>query len=169
MDTPLSFLQNGIAQVCIIVPKLEPVVEAYHRLFGIGPWQFYTYKKPLVKEMHFRGKSADYAIRLALSNFGPMRIELIEPLEGDSVYADFVREHGYGVHHFGLLTDDMQAALKQAEEAGLAMTMDGSGFGLDGDGHYAYLDTEKFLGVTLELIQRPQNRVKPEKVFPSEE
>lgn len=169
MYSPLPFLQNGIAQVCIIVPKLEPVVEAYHRLFGIGPWQFYTYKKPLVKEMHYQGKPANYAIRLALSNFGPMRIELIEPLEGDSIYADFVREHGYGVHHFGLLTDDMQIALNQAEEAGLPMTMDGSGFGLDGDGHFAYLDTEKFLGVIMELIQRPKNRVKPEKVYPPEE
>lgn len=168
MKTPLSFLNNGIAQVCIIVPELEPVVEAYYRLFGIGPWHFYTYKKPLVKEMHYQGKPADYCMRVALSNFGPMRIELIEPVAGESVYADFVREHGYGVHHFGLLTDDMQSALKEAEEAGLPMTMDGSGFGADGDGQYAYLDTEKFLGVTLELIARPGNRVKPEKVYPPE-
>jgi hypothetical protein len=43
------------------------------------------------------------------------------------------------------------------------MTMDGSGFGKDGDGHYAYLDTEKMLGVTLELIERPKNRLQPEK------
>lgn len=168
MKTPLPFLENGISQVCIVVPRLEPVVEAYHRLFGIGPWHFYTYKKPLVKEMHYHGKQADYAMRVALSNFGPMRIELIEPLDGDSIYADFIREHGYGVHHFGLLTDDMQAALKEAEEAGLHMTMDGKGFGKDGDGHYAYLDTEKELGVALELIERPKNRHMPEKVYPPE-
>jgi methylmalonyl-CoA/ethylmalonyl-CoA epimerase len=169
MDKPLSLLQNGIAQVCILVPKLEPVVEAYYQKFGIGPWHFYTYKRPFVKEMTYMGKPADYAIRLALSNFGPMRIELIEPLEGDSVYADFIREHGYGVHHFGLITDDIQRDMKEAESAGMPMTMDGSGFGLDGDGHYAYLDTEKFLGVTLELIQRPINRAKPEKIYPPEE
>lgn len=169
MDTPLPFLQNGIAQVCILVPKLEPVVEAYHKLFGIGPWQFYTYARPLLKQMSYMGKPAEYSSRIALSYFGPMRIELIEVLEGDSVYADFIREHGYGVQHFGLLVDDMKAALNQAEAAGLTMTMDGSGFGLDGDGHYAYLDTEKMLGITLELIQRPKDRVKPEKVFPPEE
>jgi methylmalonyl-CoA/ethylmalonyl-CoA epimerase len=168
MDNPLPFLQNGIAQVCILVPKLEPVVEAYHQKFGIGPWHFYTYKKPFVKDMNYLGKPANYAARIALSNFGSMRIELIEPLEGDSVYADFIREHGYGVHHFGLLTENMQASLKMAAEAGFPMTMDGSGFGLDGDGHYAYLDTEKLLGVTLELIERPKNRVKPEKVYPPE-
>jgi methylmalonyl-CoA/ethylmalonyl-CoA epimerase len=169
MDTPLSFLQNGATQVCILVPKLEPVVEAYYKLFGIGPWHFYTYKKPFVKEMNYMGKPANYASRIALSYFGPTRIELIEPLEGDSVYADFIREHGYGVHHFGLVIDDMSSALKQAEEAGLPMTMDGSGFGPDGDGHYAYLDTEKYLGVTLELIQRPKNRAKPDKIYPPEE
>ncbi|GAP19892.1 VOC family protein [Leptolinea tardivitalis] len=169
MNTPLPFLQNGVSQVCILVPKLEPVVEMYYKLFGIGPWQFYTYKKPFVKNMTYMGKPANYASRIALSYFGPTRIELIEPLEGESVYADFIREHGYGVHHFGLLVDDMQAALKQAEEAGLPMTMDGSGFGLDGDGHYAYLDTEKYLGITLELIERPKGRVKPEKVYPPEE
>jgi methylmalonyl-CoA/ethylmalonyl-CoA epimerase len=169
MDKPLSFLQNGIAQVCILVPRLEPVVEAYYQKFGIAPWHFYTYQKPFVKEMNYLGKPANYAARIALSNFGPMRIELIEPLEGNSVYADFIREHGYGVHHFGLLTEDIQKALQEAEATGMPMTMDGSGFGLDGDGHYAYLDTEKFIGVTLELIQRPINRAKPEKVYPPEE
>jgi methylmalonyl-CoA/ethylmalonyl-CoA epimerase len=46
------------------------------------------------------------------------------------------------------------------------MIMDGAGFGLDGDGHYAYLDTEAMLGVTLELIQRPMRRRPPEKIYP---
>ena len=44
--------------------------------------------------------------------------------------------------------------------------MDGSGFGLDGDGHYAYLDTEATFGIMLELIERPKGRVAPEKIFP---
>jgi hypothetical protein len=95
-----------------------------------------------------------------------MRIELIQPLSGDSVYADFIKEHGYGVHHFGLLVDDMPTALELAQAAGYEMVMDGSGFGLDGDGHYAYLNTEEKLGVTLELIQRPEGRHPPEMVYP---
>jgi hypothetical protein len=108
-------------------------------------------------------------MRIALSYLGPLRIELIEPLEGDTIYADYVRQHGYGVHHFGLLVEDMAAALAEAEAAGLAMIQDGAGFGLDGDGHYAYLDTEDKIGVTLELIERPRGRVVPEKVYPQPE
>ena len=107
-------------------------------------------------------------MRIALSWIGSLRIELIEMLEGDTVYAEFVKEHGYGLHHFGVLVDDMEEALAQAEKAGLAMTQDGAGFGLDGDGHYAYLDTEKEIGVTIELIERPKRRVPPERIYPPE-
>jgi len=107
-------------------------------------------------------------MRLALSQIGPLRIELIEAQEGDSIYAEFIKDHGYGVHHFGMLVEDMATTLEQIDLAGLNMIQDGSGFGLDGDGHYAYLETEKLLGVTLELIQRPKARVQPEKIYPPE-
>jgi hypothetical protein len=118
--------------------------------------------------MSYRGQPAEYKIRIALSQIGPLRIELIEALDDRSIHAEFIKEHGYGVHHFGILVEDMQAALEQAGAAGLDMIQDGSGFGLDGDGHYAYLDTEAALGVTLEFIQRPKARVKPEKIYPPE-
>lgn len=163
---PLPFLKGGIAQLAILVKDLEGTVENYWNMFGIGPWQFYTYGKPLVKQMSYHGRPAEYKMRLALAQIGPMRIELIEVQEGASIYADFIKEHGYGVHHFGLLVEDMNAALAQASSAGFDMIQDGSGFGLHGDGHYAYLDTEESLGVTLELIHRPTDRVKPEKVYP---
>lgn len=164
-----SFLQDGIAQVALIVEDLDKAVENYWKLFGIGPWRFYTYGKPLVKRMSYHGEPSEYRMRIALSYVGPLRIELIEQVEGDTVYADFIRAHGYGVHHFGLLVEDMEAALAEAEAAGLAMTQDGAGFGLQGDGHYAYLDTEGAIGVTLELIEQPKERVPPEKVYPPPE
>mgnify|MGYP001813745970 CR=1 FL=1 len=161
----LPFLKNGIAQVAILVPDLEEAVENYWELFGIGDWHFYTYGKPLVKHMTYQGEPSEYKMRVALSYFGSMRIELIEMVEGDTVYADFVKEHGYGVHHFGVLVEDMEEALAQAEAAGWRMIMDGAGFGRDGDGHYAYLDTEDKLGFTIELIERPEGRMPPEKVY----
>lgn len=163
---PLPFLKNGVAQVALLVPDLDRAVEAWWTRFGIGPWHFYTYTRPLVRDMSYRGEPAAYTMRLALANIGPLRIELIEAVSGDTVYAEFIQQHGYGVHHFGLLVEDMQAALAEVTAAGYEVTMDGSGFGLDGDGHYAYLETEALLGVTLELIERPQRRHPPEKVYP---
>jgi methylmalonyl-CoA/ethylmalonyl-CoA epimerase len=168
-ENPLPFLSSGIAQIGLVVGDLDRTVECYWKQFGIGPWHFYTYGKPLLKQMTYHGRPADYAMRIALAWIGPLRIELIEMAGGDSVYADFVRDHGFGVHHFGVLVEDMSAALAQAGAAGLRTTMEGAGFGRDGDGHYAYLDTDEDLGTTLELIARPKGRVPPERIYPPEE
>jgi methylmalonyl-CoA/ethylmalonyl-CoA epimerase len=158
-----------IAQICIIVPDIEAAVRNFHEKFGVGPWHFYTYGKPLVKRMTRNGKPTEYRMKVALSNIGAMRIELIEPMEGDTVYSEFVEKHGYGIHHLGILTENMQQALSQAREAGIAMTMDGAGFGPDDDGHYAYLDTEPLIQTTLELIERPKRRNPPERIYPETE
>ena len=162
-----AFPLRAIAQIAFVVPDVEQTARTMTERFGCGEWHFYTYGKPLVKRMTRRGKPAEYTMKVALGYIGDMRIELIEPLEGDTVYNEFVQKHGYGIHHLGVLTDNMQTSLAAAAEAGLAMTMDGAGFGPDGDGHYAYLDTEDLIGTTIELIERPKRRQPPEKIFPA--
>jgi hypothetical protein len=164
-----KFPLPDVAQICSLVPDIEKAVKTYWERFGVGPWHFYTYGKPLVKRMSRHGKPYEYKMKVALSYIGKMRIELIQPLEGDTVYQEFIDEHGYGVHHLGVLTDNMPESLKLAKECGLEMTQDGAGFGPDNDGHYAYLDTEKLLGTTIELIERPKRRNPPEKIYPPEE
>jgi methylmalonyl-CoA/ethylmalonyl-CoA epimerase len=165
----LTLLQNGISQVCLIVEDLDKAVEAYWKWFGIGPWYIYTYGKPLVKEMTYRGEPGNYRMRLALARLGPIQLELVQPLEGGSVYAEAVEKHGYGLHHLGILVEDLVSAVAQAEAAGLTVTMTGAGHGLDGDGGYAYLDTENEIGTTLELFERPRRRVQPDKIYPPPE
>jgi methylmalonyl-CoA/ethylmalonyl-CoA epimerase len=157
---------SGIGQVALVVPDLEAAVEQWYHLFGIGPWHFYTYGRPLVKQMTRRGLPADYKMRVALASVGPLRIELIEVLEGDTIYQEHIDRHGYGVQHLGVVVDDMREALSRARAAGFTVTQDGAGFGLDGDGHYAYLDTEGSIGTTIELIARPKRRHPPEKIYP---
>ncbi|HVP62958.1 MAG TPA: VOC family protein [Myxococcaceae bacterium] len=161
-----SFLERGVAQVALVVEDLDKAVEAYWHRFGIGPWHFYTYEKPLLRRMTRHGAPSEYAMRVALANAGPTRIELIEQKSGDTVYAEFIRKHGYGVQHLGLVVDDMAAAIREAEAAGYRVTMYGAGFGLDGDGAYAYLDTEDDMGTTFELVERPKRRATPEKIYP---
>jgi len=165
----LGLLAGGIAQVALVVADLEAAVEHYWHQFGVGPWSFYTYQRPLLRGMSYHGEPADYAMRLALANADALRIELIQVLHGQTVYADHIAAHGYGVHHLGVLVPDMQMALAQARQAGYAVLQEGYGFGLDGDGHFAYIDTKAELGVMLELIERPARRVEPDKVYPAPE
>lgn len=164
----LPFLDNGVAQIAYVVEDLEKTVEHYNKLFGIGPWHFYTYGKPLLSFMKRHGKPTEYKMKVALSYFGSMRIELIQHLEGDTVYTDFIKKHGYGIQHLGFLVTDMEEALDQARKAGLEVSMEGGGHGPDGDGYFAYLETEDMLGTTIELIERPKRRQPPEKIYPAE-
>jgi hypothetical protein len=165
---PSTLLNQGVAQIAMLVPDLDKTVKNYWEIFGIGPWHFYTYKRPLLKMSRYYSKEVDNAIRIALSYLGPTRIELIEMKSGKSIHADFIAEHGYGIHHFGILVEDMAAAQAEARAAGFKIIQEGSGFGPDGDGHYAYLNTEERFGAIYELIERPKRRHPPEKVFPPE-
>jgi len=166
MREPINFLDNGIAQIALVVKDLDQTVENYWNHFGIGPWHFYTYKRPLLGMSRYYGKDVDNSLRIALSYFGPTRIELIEVKAGPALQEDFIREHGYGVQHLGLLVEDMEKAIQEAKENGFEVIQEGSGFGPDGDGYYAYLDTEEQFGITYELIERPKRRHKPEKIYP---
>ena len=90
----LPFINNGIAQIAIVVKNLDEAVKQYWEKIGVGPWQFYIYGKPLLKKITYHGKPADYCMRLALTNISSIRIELIQPVAGENVISDFVKQHG---------------------------------------------------------------------------
>lgn len=165
-EEPFKLLDNGVAQIALVVKDLDLTVEHYWKFFGIGPWHFYTYKRPLLGMSRYYGEEVDNELRIALSYFGPTRIELIEIQQGPSLQEDFINEHGYGVQHLGILVDDMDRAIQEARKKGFEVIQEGSGFGPDGDGHYAYLKTEELFGITYEMIERPKRRHKPEKIYP---
>ena len=163
-----TFLNRSVGQIGYVVEDVEATAKNYYERFGMGPWLFYTYAPPLLKFQRYYGKDIYYKARIALGYFGNSRIELIQNIEGQTVYTDFIKEHGYGVQHLGIYVDDMREALKDAEAAGYSVIMEGGGFGLDGDGHFAYLDTEKTCSITFELIQRPKRRYEPEMIYPAQ-
>ena len=165
----LSFLRKGLDQVAIVVKDLDQAVERYWTLLGIGPWRIFTFGKPAVKRMSYHGQPAEFKFRTAFAQAGSLRIELIEAVEGQTIYGDFIKERGYGLHHVGVLVEDMAKALEEARAAGVSVLQEGSGYGLDGDGAYAYLDTEDLIGAILELIELPARRAAPDRVYPPEE
>jgi hypothetical protein len=164
----LEFLRESVKnmQVGFVVKDLEQTMRGYYERFGIGQWHVYTYGPAVLKRMTRFGRACSYTMRLGLNTVCGTRRELIQQVEGDTVYREFIEGHGYGMHHLGVYVDDIDSAIAQAADAGFHVTMDGAGFGLDGDGYYAYLDTDPLLGTTYELIQRPLRRREPEAVFP---
>lgn len=168
--TQFPFFKNGIWQIGIIVENLDKGVETYWQTAEVGPWQIFTYQQPFARWMTYRGQPVNHRFRVALARIGPQQIELIEPLEGPSIYHEFVEKHGYGrLHHVGLMVDNLDEAIAQAADAGFPVIQSGGGHGLDGDGGFAYLDTEERLSCLIELMAPPKRRQPPERVYPPEE
>ena len=155
-------------QVAMVVRDLEAAVRAYWERFGIGPWRILDFGPGTVRELTYRGKPQAYAMRIALAMQGDLQLELIESVQGPNIYEDFLRDHGEGMHHFGIWIPDIRAGIAEMEARGYTMIQSGLGTGADGEGGYAYFETEGQIATTIELIELPKRRTAPVRMFPPE-
>lgn len=166
MTEPRRILDH-IDQIAIAVRDIETAMERYWRTMGVGPWTVYTYGPPLVKEMTYNGQRQDFRIRVAFAQCGSVQLELVQPLEGPSIFADFLARGYEGVQHLGMFVEDIEAAGALMKSAGFRLIQSGRGFGARGDGAFAFFGTDETLSMVIEMIQRPVERVPPDLVFPS--
>jgi methylmalonyl-CoA/ethylmalonyl-CoA epimerase len=156
---------NHISHVCIIVRDIQASMEMYWKTMGIGPWKIRTSSSPPYKG-YYRGQPCTYSVRIAMAQAGPVTLELAQPLEGVSIYSDFLAEHGEGIHHFGIYVPDLEEALVPFKKLGVGALMGADATGQKGDGRFVYLDTEPLMGAIMELVQRPSVRGGEEETYP---
>jgi hypothetical protein len=156
-------LLGPIGQVGFLVPDLEEALPRYADVWrGAGPWLVYTYGPGFLPSFHYRGEPATCSMRIALNAASP-QIELIQPLGGGpSVYDGY----GPGFHHVGVLVESLAEAMGSMTRSGYETIQWGAGYGLDGDGGFAYFDTVPDLGIIVEAIEVPKRRREPELVWP---
>ncbi len=158
---------GGIDQIAVVVRDLDRALERYQSRLGIGPWDVYTYGPQRLSRMTFRGRDQPYVMKLGLAFVGPTMYELIEPVTGPSIYHEFLERGGEGLHHFGYYVDDIDREIEAMAARGYPLLQSGRGFGVDGDGAYAYFDTETDLGCIIEAIAMPRAMPPPERIYPS--
>jgi catechol 2,3-dioxygenase-like lactoylglutathione lyase family enzyme len=73
---------------------------------------------------------------------------------------------GEGIEHLGIYVPNLDEPLARLRSQGVTILQAADGLGAIGDGRYAYLDTRSTLGMVLELIQAPSQRVAPELTYP---
>lgn len=77
-------------------------MRTYVHEYGIGPRNVYEFNPGNVSDMRARGEPVAWSWRLAIAQVGHVQWELVEPLDGESIYAQFLADHGPGVHHVGV-------------------------------------------------------------------
>lgn len=160
-DKPLF---TDVLQVAVVVKDLDASMKRYWDGYGIGPWTVYTFDNTTVKDMILDDKKVDYAMRLALTDVGKVQWELIQPLDDKSLYAQFLKEHGEGLHHIALGTQGYEKAMIDFRGMGLKICQGGTWHGFT----YTYLNTEKDLGLITEIYGVPPDFQwpKPEATYP---
>ena len=110
--------------------------------------------RPAGSGPQYRGEPAEWSLRLLLNSRSP-QFELIEPLDGPSIHADWLAERGEGFHHLGYLVESLAQTTAEMEAIGHRAIARIHSFGADGDGAAAYFDTEEALGFLVEAVEPP--------------
>jgi hypothetical protein len=100
-----------IDHIGIVVKDIDKTVELLSATWGVGPWDILEYT-PDDDELEI---DEPYRIKLAFSSLGPVRLELIQPVEGKSLWSEFLENEGEGIQHIAFMVsnwDEMMLGLK---------------------------------------------------------
>jgi hypothetical protein len=82
---------------------------------------------------------------------GTVELELIQPLEGKTIWSDFLAERGPGLHHIRFNVPDEAALSAYLKTKGIGKTQEGAG--IREGSYWANYDTEKLAGFIVEILQ----------------
>ena len=137
-----KFQPKMVDHIGYAVKDIDKVVEAWSRLYGMGPW---TYRE----EGGTDAKGRPWKIRLAFAYLGPVEIELIQCIEGRIFQSRFLDTWGEGLHHIGFYVDDVDAETSN-------LVAQGAKLFIHDPGNFAYLDAGGPGGAIFELMKRPE-------------
>lgn len=145
-----------VHQVGIVVADVERAIAGHAWLLGYADaeWRRSSFGPESVEQMWVRGERAEFSMRLGFAGSDP-ELELIEPVDGPSIYREWLDDQGEGLHHLAVVVTSLSAATRAMEAAGFEVVQAGTGFAPDGRGGFAYYDTTRALGYVLEAVELP--------------
>jgi methylmalonyl-CoA/ethylmalonyl-CoA epimerase len=134
----------ALDQIGIVVKDVDKAVEYYSSVFGLGP--FYV-REVKLENTSYRGRLSGARLKLAFALSGPLEIELIQVLEGDTVHSEFLSQKGEGLHHLRFRVEGLNDALAQLAKDGIEPVW------RNGDGSVACVNSDKIGGVMFEIVE----------------
>ena len=144
---------NKLVQYALVVRDVKKVGAFYQRLgFGGMPVDH-----NISVDRVYRGQPGKFEMYLGWGRFGDVVFEWIQSIAGPSVYDEYLKAHGEGLHHLAFDVTDMDEAIKLLESRGAPVSQSGGWKNPGSEGRFAYMDSEPYGGVTIELLwNKPQ-------------
>ncbi len=149
----LKEMFSEFVQIGVVVEDLDRVTKMLSEAFGIGPFRTICWPPADRTDVQkvYEGKPGNFTARMAFADLGPIELELIQPLEGQSIWADFLETHGEGIHHIRFNVPDLEPVVEHLARHGIKVAQMGSG--LRPGTTWANFDTEDKIGFTIEVMK----------------
>jgi len=139
---------GGVMQMAYIVPDIHAAMRHWIETLNVGPW--FLLERFSGTDPVYRGAPSKAEVAIAMSFAGHMNMELIQPLDAHpSVYREAQERQGYGFHHWGIASLDVDADVARYEARGMKTAFRA---GVPTGGDVVYLDTGGVLPGFVELI-----------------
>jgi hypothetical protein len=154
---------NKLSQVAIVVRDLKVSMKHFWEELGVGPWKVWRFGPHNLTDMTLRGQPAEYSFIVGMAYVGDVSIELVQHLEGNSIFREFLTKKGEGVHHLKCTSPDAESIVQRFTQEGGKVLQSAR----IGGAAFHYLDTESKLGIILELATGRALRDRPpDEVYP---
>jgi catechol 2,3-dioxygenase-like lactoylglutathione lyase family enzyme len=117
---PSKVALGRLSHVGIVVRDIDKAMEYYTSVFGLGPFTTEVYD---LKSFVYRGSTASARVKAAIAYSGPVFVELVQVLEGETVHTEFLREKGEGLQHVAFLVRNLDEKLKELAISGVTPAM----------------------------------------------
>ena len=149
----IDFSNLKVDQLGFVYKDIEKQAKIFETLFSIPKFAIIPETADIVK---YRGKDGKVNTKVALSRQFNIQIELIQHITGDCIYKEFLDQGKEGFHHISLFIENIESYIEYFEKQGLEMIY----YGSIGKQVYAYFNTEKMLGMLLEIQETRKRRKK---------
>ncbi len=144
--------------VGVVVHNIEDALERMNKIYQIDEYRINPFPpegaNPDEVQLMYRGERTWFTARFCFIKMGDTELELIEPVEGESVWTEFLRDEKEGLHHLKFEVDSLNETMKLMKELGIPCMQYGSAVGPNAGKTWAYFDTRKELGYISEILNR---------------
>jgi len=139
-----------LVHVCIVVRDVEKTARVFAEMFGVGPFRIRVVHSPASRAT-VHGTPTEYTLKFGHAKLGSVGLELVQPLEGRTIYQEFLDKHGEGLHHIGVPTPvPFETELQKWQSLGISPLQ--TNRMEDHEEGWAYMDTQQLVGAILEIL-----------------
>jgi hypothetical protein len=146
MSNDLKLGNLKIDQLGYVYKDIEKQAKIMENMYGVSKFIVFD---PVDVKVNYRGVDKTLRMRAGFGTIYDTQIELLQPVEGDSIYTEFLNQGREGFHHICYTVDNLQVVINKYKEADIEVIQSGKVM----RSSYAYMDTEDTLGIIVEFAQ----------------